>query len=154
MTASTLLLTIQDSFLMRRILSFHPRNTLALVHGVECEHIGAVQFPNKPGVQEEHLLLGDDDVLQVDLPPPPSVMACTTRGPSCSANGPSPPCTSAPRNWRGERRRRRVSSKNVSAPCCSFLDLFKLNLHDAWDTRVYLAVHPALLQGHLLCHVP
>ena len=56
---------------MRRVLSFHPRNTLALVHGVECEHIGAVQFPNKPGVQEEHLLLGDDDVLQVDLPPPP-----------------------------------------------------------------------------------
>ena len=53
---------------MRRALSFHPRNTLALVHGVECEHIGAVQFPNKLGVQEEHL--DDDDVLQADLPPP------------------------------------------------------------------------------------
>ena len=56
---------------MRRILSFHPRDTLALVDGIEYEHIGAVQFPNKLGVQEEHLLLGDDDVLQVDLLPPP-----------------------------------------------------------------------------------
>ena len=69
MTDSTLLLTIQDSFLMRRILSFHPRDTLALVDGVEYEHIGAVQFPNKLGVREEHL--DDDDVLQADLPPPP-----------------------------------------------------------------------------------
>ena len=71
MTASAFLLTIQDSYLMRRILSLHPRGTLALVKGVECEHIGAVQFPNKPGVQEEHLVLGDDDVLQVDPPFPP-----------------------------------------------------------------------------------
>jgi hypothetical protein len=34
MSDSTLLLTIPDSFLMRRIYSFHPRDTLALVNGV------------------------------------------------------------------------------------------------------------------------
>ena len=62
---------------MRRILSFHPRDTLALVDGVEYEHIGAVQFPNKLGVREEHL--DDDDVLQAGLPPPPPLFTPHTQ---------------------------------------------------------------------------
>ena len=42
----------------------------------------------------------------------------------------------------------------MAAHCCSFQDLFNLDLHDPWDTYVYSVVHPALLQGDLLRHVP